>query len=141
MVFFSSRFDEAAYHASHTTDRVMTKKRQTTVPVIIEFYIPDKNKLVPDYDVAALAKGVRAPNQEFYADLQKEKKPRQLSLETGIWGYKGRIPASFIKYVYVPKLPFELIDKPDKMHYFTSKDYKRLSPKTALKYLEQLDYY
>jgi len=147
LVFFTSRPDEAKYHAVHTVDHLAGRtnvRRQfsspMTIPVILEMSIPDKDKVVPDFDVSALSSDEKPLSPSGYKALQKEKIPRQQSQETGIFGYRGRIPASFIKYVYVPK-DWMSIAGTDKIHYLEMKDFKKMRPQAALKYIDKLEEY
>jgi hypothetical protein len=139
LVFFSSRIDEAMYHATYTADKALGGKRQS-IPIIIELTIPDKAKLVPDFDVAAKFGSSRNIDQDEYDKLQKEKEPNQMSRETGIWGYKGRIPASFIKAVYVPK-DWPSIAGTDHIHFMKTTDFKKMKPQAALRYVDKLEEY
>jgi hypothetical protein len=86
LIFFTSKFEEARIHAVHTSE--ITKDD----PVVLELTIPDKAKIVADWDV----------DREF-AIHGSEK----MSREYGIYGYKGRIPATFIKAVHVVPNAFE----------------------------------
>lgn len=112
-VFFSTRFDEAKHHAEYTASRV------GGTPVVVELRIPDKSKLQTDYDV----------------DRLYQNKGFQMSRELGIWGYKGRVPASHVTKVYAA---FEF-SKEDP--FVQKNDYKKMNPKQALKYLDMGYFY
>ena len=100
-IFFSSRLDEALMHAQHTTREIGGE------PVVIEMKIPDKAKVVPDYDIDV------ATEDGYYHDISADTRGSQrergtmpgssttLSREFGIYGYEGRVPVSHITGVYV----------------------------------------
>jgi hypothetical protein len=115
LVFFSSLFDEAQHHAEYASSRQGIYGK----PVIIEMLIPDKSKLTPDWDIAREYGG------------QGEKISSQTSKEKGLWGYKGRIPASNFKFIYAA---FKFSKENP---YLKKEDYKKLSIAKAKKYLEQ----
>jgi len=141
LVFFTSRPEEAKYHAVHTADKRQNNvKEHMDIPVILEMSIPDPAKLVADYDVAALSAEEKPLSKVGYWALQNKKIPRQQSQETGIWGYRGRVSANFIKYVYIPK-DWPNLAGTDKIHYLEMKDYKKMRPQAALKYIEKLEEY
>jgi len=101
-IFFSSRFLEAKNHATHTA----TKNGGD--PMILEFKIPNKNLLIPDYDVDIksgesgiydyIPSRVREDNA---SNSEMKGSSNSLSREFGIYGYKGRIPSSFIDFYYI----------------------------------------
>jgi 8-oxo-dGTP pyrophosphatase MutT (NUDIX family) len=95
-VFFSSRFDEALHHAAHTAGKVGGD------PMVVALRIPDKALMIPDYDV-----DVGSGDTGCYDYICQSLRDRQrgdldvdsfsLSREVGVYGYKGRIPASFLQ--------------------------------------------
>jgi len=101
-VFFTSRTEEALHHAKHTANRV------GGLPVMIELSVPDKNLIIPDYDVD-IGAGDTGCYDYICAKLRKNQKGSMegdslsLSREFGIYGYKGRIPASFFSSFYLPE--------------------------------------
>jgi len=46
LIFFTGKFDESKHHAEHTANRTKSD------PVILELSIPDRAKIVADYDIA-----------------------------------------------------------------------------------------
>ena len=95
-VFFSSRFDEALHHAAHTAGKVGGD------PMVVALRIPDKALMIPDYDV-----DIGSGDTGCYDYICQSLRNRQrgdldvdsfsLSREVGVYGYKGRIPASFLQ--------------------------------------------
>ena len=103
-VFFSSRKDEALMHAKHTARKV------GGLPVVIELTVPDKNLIIPDYDIDIGAGDTGCydyicsklrDNQSKYSEMEGDS--LSLSREFGIYGYKGRIPASHFLAYYLPR--------------------------------------
>lgn len=102
-VFLTTKFAEAAYHAEHTVNFPTLG-----FEVVFGFQIPDKNKLVPDFDI-----DVSSSQTVWQSDLERyearydfygkedPKKSMQLSRDFGIVGYSGRIPANFIRSIYI----------------------------------------
>lgn len=101
-IFFATRFGEAWEHAYHTSKKVGGE------PVVLEMSIPEKDKIISDYDV-----DVGAENKTFnYIDRDLRDKQRDmrynmkgksisLSQEFGIYGYRGRVPGKFIDTFYL----------------------------------------
>jgi hypothetical protein len=128
LLFFSTRIGEAMHHAIHTASKVNGNA------IIIAFKIPDKDQIIADYDIEKLTR-----SDKYYTDMGKYndsqsyiKDPDKLSKIFGVYGYKKRIPASFISHVYVGTKPV------DDLYAIT--DFKKMKPKTALKTIE-LGYY
>lgn len=96
-VFFTSKFEKAAYHAIHSAVR--------SDPVIIMFKIPDPNLLVPDFDIENVSNEFNLNASKASLDKFKTSMdPLKLSKETGIWGYKGSIrPGFFVKFFLRPE--------------------------------------
>lgn len=113
-VFITTEQDKAMFHATTAANN------NNSFPVIITMSIPDESKLVSDYDVVidTLGADSEEASELGYADIwyqmpgtrgngQKAigddltsrygKKIDRLSTDVGIFGYKGRIPASFFK--------------------------------------------
>jgi hypothetical protein len=116
-IYFTTHSITALFHANRTTKEIV----KTGVPVIIEFEIPDKNRIEPDRDV------IRYTGIEKENGIAKRsafsKKPLSLSKEIGIYAYRGKIPPSFIKAVWIPtesKTRYEV------------KDFIRKNPKEAV---------
>lgn len=95
-VFLTAKLEEAKHHAVGVASGYRNKDSKGA-PVVIAVKIPDKNLIVPDYDVDAMAsrsnyKHNFKPYELFSVDSMKASK------HAGIFGYRGRIPASHIEY-------------------------------------------
>ena len=100
LVFFSTRIGEALHHS------LATAQQKKGVPVILEFKIPDKDQIIADFDLEKLTGkdiyyGNVQGNSSRMSSYQKD--PNKLSKHFGIYGYKKRIPSSFISAVWIPK--------------------------------------
>lgn len=101
-VFLSGNFENALFYADNAVRQSKTK--WDSFPIIIELEVPDPNLLAPDYDADVTA---GQSESERYYQFRSDN-PNQLhtmdamtaSQETAKWGYKGRIPANFIKRVW-----------------------------------------
>ena len=118
-VFVTANKDKALFHS------VQAASVNNSVPVILELKIPDPNKLVLDYDIAISVYGKQHKQtiKLGYGDIKdyldneyggiigsavltpvvKRHKDDKGGLNTklGIFGYVGRIPAKFIKNIWV----------------------------------------
>jgi len=102
-IFLTAVFQEALFYAFNAQRQ---DKRQSwgNFPIVIELEIPDKNLLYPDYDA-----DVSTTSKRYFPKFQddpytkSDMKSMGLSREMGKWSYKGRIPASHIKWVYYYK--------------------------------------
>ena len=130
-VFISTRMDKAVFHANHTA------KKTGGDPVIIEMKIPDKNLLIPDYDVDVGAGDTGC--YDYICKVTREKAGKyskmkgdsfSLSKEFGIYGYKGRIPASFMKAYHISMNAQE-----EGTEYSTIDDFTEATPEEAKTYL------
>jgi len=147
LVFFSTRIGEALGHALHTSDI------RKSDPIILEIKIPNKNLIVPDYDVS-----VKALDDDCYDYICSQLRTRQkefskiegsataLSREFGIYGYKGRIPAKFIQIVHILQNPeINGQDSTDISNYYKAtqeeaKIYLRTLEDFGMGYFEEPDY-
>lgn len=118
LVFGTAEFGDATFHANkvsgaiaHGEDVYLTPEED--FPVVIEFKIPDKRLIVPDYDVAAQTIGYDSddPTVQGYTykhgydmnmkSMVADQNPEgRVWKSAGIYGYKGRIPPSHITHVY-----------------------------------------
>jgi lysozyme family protein len=111
-VFLSENIDKAEHHAFNAVTRDMQygspgygSAKPRGFPVIFRFRIPDPNLLVPDLDVEHISDKPTGtydyvpPRDQYSPKIQDD--PTQFSRQTGIFGYKGRIPANFISDIYV----------------------------------------
>jgi hypothetical protein len=109
--FFSSVFDDAEYYANNSTvDRTKHDwskgghpEKSGAYPVVIEFNVPDPDKVIPDFDADA-----HSLLQRFYSHESPPKKfgaspmkPMGLSKEAGKFGYRGRILPGHIKTIHL----------------------------------------
>ncbi|AUR86026.1 poly(ADP-ribose) polymerase catalytic domain protein [Vibrio phage 1.081.O._10N.286.52.C2] len=115
-VFITTELEKAMFHATTAAENT------GTFPLILELELPDAAKLVSDYDVVIDTMGADSEeaqalgyddifyhatrngnhgNGQKYDDMQKRfgKRLGQLSTKLGIFGYKGRIPATFFTKV------------------------------------------
>jgi hypothetical protein len=99
-IFFTAEFLEATHYAENAVRN--DKKGWENYPIVIELIIPDKNLITPDYDADISVTTPRYYEKErpVEPDIKTSMKSMGVSRETGKWGYKGRIPANFIKWVY-----------------------------------------
>jgi hypothetical protein len=114
-VFLTTKPGKALFHAEKAS---MNNK---SYPIILKFKIPDVDKLVGDYDIVLRFYGIESKmaNELGYSDIFKNfkstdykkdpfniKDEKDMSKFTGIYGYKGRIPSSFINKVLFNSLYF-----------------------------------
>ena len=100
-VYFSVSESTARFHAIKTSDAT-----NFSFPVIIKFKIPDRNKIVADYDVANVVgmdyqkadsmgySGTRAFNKPSEA-MVSANKGSKLYKSASMFGYEGRVPSKF----------------------------------------------
>ncbi len=123
-VFLTENPGKAEYHAVNAVhqlgarrspakryDPYSTRRAEAGFPVIVEFAIPDKSRLVPDYDVDVWSEAGEGSFNQTERQRQKqrdtgyhprtEEDPFKLSRKFGIFGYRGRIPAAFIKSIMI----------------------------------------
>lgn len=128
VIFLNALFDNAIFYAKNASNN---SGDASSFPVIIELEIPDKNLLVPDYDAE-----FSSVNKQYYLDImnfdtksepETKKSGFRVSKEMGKWGYRGRIPPKFIKWLWI----FDTIDK----------KWKKMKPDTWLKLTNKYDMY
>ena len=96
-IFLAATFRTCEFYAEHAVR--ISKKTYDNFPIIIELEVPNPDLLVPDYD--ADASTIDKPFYPYGTPKPKAAmKSMGISRETGKWGYKGRIPSSFIRWVY-----------------------------------------
>lgn len=98
-IFLTTKFIKAQMHADQAV------RSNDGFPVILEFKIPDKNLLVPDFDIDTIAQNPYRiyPSQHYSEDKTDgilKQDPFKFSRDVGVFGYAGRIPASFIINIY-----------------------------------------
>jgi len=121
-VYFSTRFDEAEHHATYTTDK-LNATNEPSDPVVIALRIPDKDKLVTDFDV-----------EKQIARGDKGSKPFSATKEVGVYGYRGRVPASFFVKFYVA-----MNTEPGDIHSLVKEDFVELDLAEVKRYIESKD--
>lgn len=126
LIFFATRIGEAMSHA------ITTANQKRGAAIIVEFTIPDKSQIIADYDVEKLTDtDTHYGNTGERSDHQSrsyQQDPDKLSKHFGVYGYRSRIPATFIKYVWVATKTNDDL--------YNIKDFKKMKPKTALKMIE-----
>ena len=108
LIFFTTKFEEAAFQANRSADM------KNTQPVVLQVRIPDKDQVTWDYDMAALyanpeenpdldTHGFTASPEFFQQSergsaqgVQAANPGTNYMTATGTVGYKKRIPAKFI---------------------------------------------
>lgn len=99
---------KSAFHAYNSC----RDKQEFSFPVILGFRFPDKSKIMPDYDVDSKTSndhyedirdevGVDLDDyDDDYLDTKRSFNSLKSSVEVGVVGYSGRIPASFVVEIY-----------------------------------------
>ncbi len=131
IIFGAVGLDGAVFHANKSAGMLDTGDNMgydpdSPFPVILEFEIPDPNKVVPDYDVASQLIGVEHPISDRLGYTGQGGYAHQLNTmvadhnpegrawkSTGIFGYTGRIPAKFITRVYTSWWNGEPLEEPE----------------------------
>ena len=99
-VFMAATFEEALFYCDNAVEIDRADKRGESFPIIIEFKVPDPALLVPDFDADTTAGSAPYYRHSVKSPTVTAMKAMGVSRETGKWGYKGRVPASFFKWVY-----------------------------------------
>lgn len=127
LVFFSSRIGEAVHHAETAF------RQKGGIPVILELKIPDKDQIIADYDIEKMTQSdvyySNIDNNRYNYTKTYQQNPDKLSKHFGIYGYKKRIPSSFIQNVFIGRF------EPESGFYELS-DFKKFKPLKVLKMLE-----
>jgi len=101
-IFLTVKFEEAQFHAVRTASG-QGHKETAGLPIVVAVRIPDKNLIVPDYDIDAHAGrtsyGHERERKSY--DALYSVSSSKASKHAGIFGYKGRIPANHIVYISV----------------------------------------
>jgi hypothetical protein len=107
-IFFAADKSSLVHkYAMHSSGGLWT---MNTIPVIVHFKVPDQNRIKPDVDVAHNLYGKNAAKanpdykhlpfkdkEEGQPDSTKGKKnPERMWKHSEVFGYKGRIPPSYI---------------------------------------------
>ena len=147
-VFLTNMFNTSVYHANRTKDI------DNSVPVVIQFKdVPDHSLITLDYDMARMYSDDETLDRENYShrasehDYNKERRKKNSSIHsktdinkmTGIFAYKGRVPAKMIDAIYIA------VGTEDENNITTKEDCVRLSSasevKEALEIIDLLGYY
>ena len=105
IIFLTSRFDKADFHAKNAA------AKNGGDPMVLKIRVSDKSKIVPDYDVDRRTEmtdvyenvPVATRSLTRYDPPKMEEGAMSFSRETGFYGYRGRIPSSFIStYDIIP---------------------------------------
>jgi len=115
LIFGTTDFSTAVFHANHSlgiNDDSGYMDFDDDFPVVIEFLVPDKNKLHPDYDVANQTMGnseyadhlgytgIRDYGRMTVDDIVKANPEGRHWKNTAAFAYEGRIPAKFITNIF-----------------------------------------
>ena len=108
-IYLTTKENYAIYHANNSAHK------QKSNPILIRVQIPDKNRITADYDVAKTYGMTDVADREGYTnqisqhtqsyDIQRTNKIQKHSPKTdftkasGVFAYKGRIPAKFIQWI------------------------------------------
>ena len=138
LVFLTVRPASAIFHAEGSAH----KRGRGAAPVVLRVKIPDKNLIGPDYDVA-MATGLdpdladhlgftgsagwhHQMDQEHITDQQKlvmAKSGQRVWQQTGLFSYRGRIPANHIVGIEADLSGDEGIVDPESMYGSTMYDF------------------
>lgn len=102
-IFFTTKFGTASFHASRA--EIDTHG----LPVVIRFKIPDKELVIPDFDIDMDSDTTKTKTDGSHYDyLNKfrnsptsEWSAERSSQEQGIYGYRGPVMPKFIQEVYI----------------------------------------
>jgi len=118
IIFGAATVEGATFHANKTSGMQYDPDDQyrdpdDAFPVVLEFKIPDPNRIVPDYDVASGVLGhtdqtinLGYTDKESYglfarsAEVSKHNPEGRLWKAASVFGYQGRVPANHIIRVY-----------------------------------------
>lgn len=110
-IFITLNINKAHYHSINTY--LKQPSGNDNFPIVLDFKVPDVSKLVTDYDLAINVYGSTHPKlDELGYDNSNLRpstpikgydvdNPRDIENKIGVFGYKGRIPASYIEGVYI----------------------------------------
>jgi len=110
-IFFAVGDSIPRFHAHRTATK------DSDIPVIIKFKLPDQSKIFADYDVASELYGSWSPHlPSEYSNsstmpargndyIKNQKRPQNLWKDMGIFGYKGRIPPAMFVEFYTTSMP------------------------------------
>lgn len=100
-VFMAATMEAAMFYADNA---VLNDRKNNhgweSFPIIVQFTVPDPDLLVPDFDADVTAGAKPYYPHKNKPPIKTAMKAMGVSREVGKWGYKGRVPASFFKWVY-----------------------------------------
>lgn len=111
LIFLTSNLNKAEWHAE------ISSHNQKGHPIILQVKIPDKSLIVPDFDVDSRSDRTNYQHKPDIFSAVYSVNSLKASKHSGIFGYKGRIPASFIMSVliYNKRLNKWVSAKPDRV--------------------------
>lgn len=133
-IFLTDDLSKAEFHAVNAVTRDSkwpnTKGRKRGFCVVFQFKVPDKNLLVPDYDIENMSENPTGVYEDVWDNRggrptqysKIEENPMQFSRQVGVFGYQGRIPASFINKIMIAE-PAD--DKPLKWHEVNAQQFEQ----------------
>lgn len=108
-VFLTVSFENAQFHA------ITSAEKQRSIPLIIQTKIPDRDRIIPDFDMTSTYSGpysdkaishgyTDAISQQQFRDTLPDEflSNSDYTRETGIMAYRGRVPASFFVKFFIP---------------------------------------
>lgn len=103
-IFFSTQIEEPLGHANNLSSYIRSENKFDNVPIIVKFKVPDKSKLIQDFDLENMT-----GKTEIYKSGIKKREvikddPIKLSTELGIFGYIGSIYPNHIISLFVPSI-------------------------------------
>ena len=120
-VFFTTKSITSLFHATNTS------KLNDGIPIIIEFQIPFKDKVIADYDVEMFTGVVKFyKRKDSYFKKAISNKPLSLSKHFGIYGYRGKILPNKFTAIWIPK---------EQKENYVPEDFERFSVKEAIQRL------
>lgn len=148
LIFLSLDKTFPIQHANKSSKLSLNTKKFKNLPVIIEFEIPDKTKLIQDFDMENLT-GVEDiykidkyfPGMERKEKQFKSNNPMKSSKDYGLFAYKGNIYPNLIKFLYVPEIN-EVKRKVEKGFYrqnFQLKDMVKINKEEFNDYLNKIE--
>lgn len=126
-LFFTTKASLAMFHSYNASQHA------EGLPMVIRFMIPDKEKIIPDYDVETEANPATTKQRHYdelrhvqdqaHSNSKSSYSAERLTKEKGIYGYTGSIMPKFIKEIYIlTENPDEPSEKLSDYHNF-DKDY------------------
>jgi hypothetical protein len=107
-IFFATSLNYSLGHANRSCKYFENKVAFSTLPVIIKFEIPDKAKVIQDFDIENFTGKTEKYDDVDFAYLKNKqllnKKPLSASREFGLFGYEGVVYPKHIETLLVPKV-------------------------------------